>query len=204
MKPECETKGKLLRVALRLIWEASYGSVSVDEICKQAGVKKGSFYYFFPSKSDLTIAALEAHWQEQRADLDPLFSPQTPPLARLAAYCRYVYERQKSKSAEFGKVCGCPTVTLGAELSTQDEKIRLKTVETMDRTVGYFEAAVRDAAAQGQLACDDPHASALQLFALSQGLLLQAKVRNQIACLAGMETGMLRLLQCESLTTQTL
>ena len=204
MKPACETKGKLLQVALRLIWEASYGSVSVDEICKQAGVKKGSFYYFFPSKSDLTIAAMEAHWEEQRADLDQLFSPQTPPLARIEAYCRYVYERQKTKSAAFGKVCGCPMVTLGAELSTQDEKIRLKTAEMMDRTASYFETAVRDAAAQGILSCDDPHAAALRLFAFAQGLLLQAKISNDTACLAGMKTGMLRLLQDELSTTQTL
>ncbi len=81
MKPACETKGKLLQIALRLIWENSYGSVGVEEMCKQAGVKKGSFYYFFPSKSDLTSAALEAHWEAQRVDLDQIFSPATPPLA---------------------------------------------------------------------------------------------------------------------------
>jgi TetR/AcrR family transcriptional repressor of nem operon len=197
MKPACETKGKLLRVALRLIWEASYGSVSVDEMCKQAGVKKGSFYYFFPSKADLTTAAMEAHWEEQRADLDRIFSPQTPPLARIEAYCLSVYERQKAKKEAFGKVCGCPVVTLGAELSTQDEAIRQKTAEMMGRYVSYFEAAVRDAATQGILACDDPHAAAQRLFAFSQGLMLQAKVHNDLALLSGMKSGMLRLLQVE-------
>ena len=42
-------KERLLQVAFDLIWQQSYGSVSVDHICKRANVKKGSFYYFFPS-----------------------------------------------------------------------------------------------------------------------------------------------------------
>ena len=52
-----DAKEKLLRVAFDLIWEQSYGAVSVDDICERANVKKGSFYYFFPSKSDLAVAA---------------------------------------------------------------------------------------------------------------------------------------------------
>ncbi len=41
-------KEKLLQVAFDLIWQQSYGSVSVDDICERAKVKKGSFYHFFP------------------------------------------------------------------------------------------------------------------------------------------------------------
>jgi TetR/AcrR family transcriptional repressor of nem operon len=46
-----------------MIWESSYGSVSVDDICTKAGVNKGSFYYAFKSKSDLAVAAFERHWE---------------------------------------------------------------------------------------------------------------------------------------------
>lgn len=52
-------KEKLLDVAFKLIWDQSYGSVSVDDICQQAEVKKGSFYHFFESKAELAIAAYE-------------------------------------------------------------------------------------------------------------------------------------------------
>ncbi|MDD5350120.1 MAG: TetR/AcrR family transcriptional regulator [Chthoniobacteraceae bacterium] len=194
MKPPCETKGKLLQVALRLIWENSYGAVGVEEICREAGVKKGSFYYFFPSKSDLTVAAMEAHWEDQRAALDRIFSPQTPPLARIAAYCQSVCERQEAKKKEYGKVCGCPMVTLGAELSTQDEAIRRKTAEIMGRYTAYFEAALRDAMAQGLSHCGDPGATARRLFAFSQGLLLQAKVHNDLSPLADLRPGMAQML----------
>jgi len=41
------TKDKLLQVAFDLLWDNSYGSVSVGDICERAGVNKGSFYHFF-------------------------------------------------------------------------------------------------------------------------------------------------------------
>ena len=100
MKTECETRQRLLDTAMALIWEQSYGAVSVDDICERAGAKKGSFYHFFPSKSDLAVAAIDDHWQKLRPDLDRIFSPQTPPLERLAGYCDLVYEQQKRENAE--------------------------------------------------------------------------------------------------------
>ena len=38
---------RLKDAALALIWEESYGAVTIDDICNRAEVKKGSFYYFF-------------------------------------------------------------------------------------------------------------------------------------------------------------
>lgn len=198
MKSECETRSKLLRVAGRLIWENSYHSVSVDDICREAEVKKGSFYYFFPSKSDLTVAAMEAGWQEKQPYLDRVFSPQSPPLERIGRFCDGMYEMQAAKKAECGKVCGCPNVTLGSELSTQDESIRRKAAEIVSRYVRYLESAVRDAAAEGTIQSDDPLAAAKDLFAYSQGLLLQAKVLNDPEALRGAKAGMFRLLHLEA------
>ena len=44
-------KARLTEAAMDLIWHNSYGATSVDAICERAGAKKGSFYYFFKSKS---------------------------------------------------------------------------------------------------------------------------------------------------------
>ena len=145
MKQESGTRQRLLDTAIQLIWEQSYGAVSVDDICQRAGAQKGSFYHFFPSKSDLAAAALEAHWEKLRPDLDRIFSSQTPPLERLAAYCDFVYERQRQKLQEFGRVCGCPFASLASELSTQDENVRQKSQQILERRFRYFTAADRSA-----------------------------------------------------------
>ncbi len=52
-----DAKPRLMDAARTLIWENSYGSTSVDAICLKAGVRKGSFYHFFESKSALATEA---------------------------------------------------------------------------------------------------------------------------------------------------
>ena len=44
-----------------MIGSSSYASTGVAEICKKAGVNKGSFYHFFESKEELAINALDAY-----------------------------------------------------------------------------------------------------------------------------------------------
>ena len=53
-----------MKATLHLVWEESYGAVTIDDICQRAGVKKGSFYYFFDSKADLAVASLTSLWEE--------------------------------------------------------------------------------------------------------------------------------------------
>ena len=50
-------KERLMDAAMDLMWQNNYGAASVDAICERSGAKKGSFYYFFKSKSELAAAA---------------------------------------------------------------------------------------------------------------------------------------------------
>jgi TetR/AcrR family transcriptional regulator, transcriptional repressor for nem operon len=172
------SKQKLLQVAFDLIWEQSYGSVSVDDICERAKVRKGSFYYFFPSKSDLAVAAYEEHWQQKRPVYDQVFSPQVPPLERIEGYCRQMYEGQREKKEKTGRVLGCPFASVGCELSTQDEKIRQKAQEMFNRFSLYIETALRDAHRDGLIEDCDFATKSRTIFSCVLGMLLQAKVKN--------------------------
>lgn len=171
-------KEQLLQVAFELIWQQSYGAVSVDDICERAKVKKGSFYYFFPSKSDLAVAAYEEHWRQKRPIYDETFSPQVPPLERIENYCRNVYESQREKKEKTGNVLGCPFASVGCELSTQDEKIRQKAQEMFSRFSLYIETALRDAHRAGLIEQCDFAAKSRAIFSFAMGMLLQAKVKN--------------------------
>src|ERR1700742_2947198 len=121
MKQESESKRKLLEAAIDLIWKSSYGAVSVDDICAKAGVNKGSFYYAFKSKSDLAVAAYERYWENKRAKMDGIYSPQVPPLQRLDNLVQAIRDDQLARYNEYGKMPGCPFCSIGSELSTQDE-----------------------------------------------------------------------------------
>ena len=54
-------KRKLLDAALHVIRAKGYAGTSVDDICREAGVTKGSFFHHFKSKDELAVAATE-HW----------------------------------------------------------------------------------------------------------------------------------------------
>jgi TetR/AcrR family transcriptional repressor of nem operon len=194
MKTECDTRQRLLDTAIDLIWEQSYGAVSVDVICERAGARKGSFYHFFASKSDLTVAAVEEHWEKLRPDLDRIFSPQTPPLERLSRYCDFIYERQSQKMQRFGRVCGCAFTSLASELSTQDENIRQKSQQILDRRCRYFAAALRDAAREGLIPEQDCGAKAHDLFGCVMGVLLEAKIGNNIEIIRHLKPTIFRLI----------
>ena len=188
-----DTKEKLLQVAFDLIWNQSYGSVSVDHICERARVNKGSFYHFFNSKSELAVEAYEENWREKQPELDRVFSPQNPPLERLALWCQYVCNRQKQKAEKYGHVCGCPYASLGTELATQDEKIRAKSQEIMGRTIRYLESALGDAVREGSISLSDPSASAKHVYTAVLGKLLFAKVHNDLSVLNDLEQTILSM-----------
>ena len=94
-----DMKERLTDAAMDLIWRNSYGTTSVDSICERAGAKKGSFYYFFKSKSELAAAALEADWNKKKAEMDAIFSPTVAPLERLDRYFDFVWPSCKKSVA---------------------------------------------------------------------------------------------------------
>src|SRR5215203_2366464 len=117
-----DAKQRLMEAVKELIWTGSYGSTTIDQICDKAGVKKGSFYYFFDSKAELAETAIEEDWQKRRVDLDAIFSCTIPPLQRIEKYLQYGYELQAEIKAKCGCVLGCPLFSLGAEVSTQESR----------------------------------------------------------------------------------
>ncbi|MDX6766621.1 MAG: TetR/AcrR family transcriptional regulator [Candidatus Methylacidiphilales bacterium] len=194
MRCGSDSKEKLLRTMIELIWESSYGSASVDDICNHAGVKKGSFYHFYPSKADLAAAAMEHHWQEREPEMDQIFSSQVSPWERLSRLAKGLLETQREKQRTCGKVLGCPFFTIGVEMSTQEEKLRLQTERMNQRYLRYYESAIREGIALGEMAPGDPVTKARQAYAYVMGLLLQAKVLNETSPLELIEPGLHSLL----------
>src|SRR6202171_3312903 len=178
-----DMKERLTDAALDLMWENSYGTTSVDAICERAGAKKGSFYYFFKSKSELTVAALEAEWNKNKVNMDALFSPTVPPLERFDRYFDYVHDRLAELQDAWGSILGCPLLTIGSEVSTHDQGVRDTVDRIWDRKIKYFESAIRDAHAQGLIEAPDPEAKAKMLFACYHGTLSQARIQNDVELL---------------------
>jgi len=173
-------KERLMEAAMDLMWQNSYSAASVDAICERAGAKKGSFYYFFKSKSELAAAALEADWKKKRVEMDSIFSPTIPPLERFDRYFDFVYDRLAEVQKKCGSILGCPFMSVGSEVSTQDQIVRGAIDRIMDRKLQFFVSAVRDAASEGLIETTDPVAKAQALFSSYQGTIAQARIQNDI------------------------
>jgi len=189
-----DARQRLMDAAQNLIWESSYGATSVDDICAKADVRKGSFYHFFKSKSDLEVAALEEDWQYKKARYNDIFSPTVPPLQRIEGFFDFAYERQSQFQRKLGFVLGCPYCAVGSEMSTQEEGIRSKVQEIFAKVVKYFESAIRDAHAQGLVHAPDAASKAKLLFAYFHGAMSQARIENDLEMVRGMKTGAFELL----------
>lgn len=165
--------------AHELIWGYSYGAVTIEAICERARVKKGSFYYFFESKADLAVAAVNAWWDERRHFIEDLFQPKTPPLERISRYIDHVVENQLQAYSSNGQVLGCPLFTLGSEICTQDDdRLRALVRDILVTGGGYFESALRDAQAAGEIDGTDIPLKARQLWAFYEGTLTRARIEN--------------------------
>jgi TetR/AcrR family transcriptional repressor of nem operon len=187
-------KIRLMDAVLELIWTGSYGQTTIDQICEKAGVKKGSFYYFFHSKADLAAAAFEAKWRARRAELDAIFSPTVPPLRRLRQYCELSYRFQLEIKRKYGRVLGCPIFALGSEICTQEDCLRRKIQEILEAKRHYLESAIRDAHAGGWVHAPDPAAKARMILAYYEGLLTQARIQNDLSVLRETARGVFAML----------
>ena len=190
------TKQTLIETALMLLWKNSYGAVSVDDICKAADVKKGSFYHFFPSKIDLAIAAMEEASQGAKEAYDQIFSTAKKPVDRFTDLADFIIAKQEEAQAKYGHVCGCPCAALGSEIAAQEQGIREKFEEFSARQEKYFETAIADMVAQGAIpATTNVKATAREVYTYILGQLMVARIENDLQILKqDLKPGLLRLL----------
>ncbi|MGE0755314.1 MAG: TetR/AcrR family transcriptional regulator [Alphaproteobacteria bacterium] len=170
------TRIKLLDTALELFWHSSYGSVSVDDICKAAGVHKGSFYHFFDSKLALTVAAFEHFWEGKRPVMEEAFAPSLKPAERIKRYSSLIYRWQKEQADKTGKVPGCPFAGCGSELATQEEGFRIAIEKIFSSYSGYFQLLLEDAGTPRQIV--NPIAE--EMMAYVEGVIQQAAFSNDV------------------------
>ena len=183
MGRKSDARENLLQVAFDLIHTNSYGAVGVEQICTRAGVNKGSFYYFFKTKTDLVAAAYEVHWQEKLPEYERIFAKTNAPLRRLELWCEYMRAVQEKRSKQYGHVCGCPFASVGGELAALDKKIQAKARDLINRHVEFLTGAIADAQAAGLAGPGDAAEKAKLVHSFVIGLLLRAKIFNDMKVL---------------------
>jgi TetR/AcrR family transcriptional regulator, transcriptional repressor for nem operon len=170
----------VLRTARDLVHRTSLAEVSIDDICTEAGVHRGSLYHFFPSKDALGLAVLDANWDLMRAMLDESFQDAIEPLDRIDRFIQGFRRMLALMRQQMGTTPGCPLGGLTAELSAQPGSARDRAQAVLGEWSRYFSDAVHEAQVRGQVPSSiDPHAAALRILAYVQGMALLARVYDR-------------------------
>ncbi len=89
---ESDKRARILEAARSILSAKRYDDVPVSEIVELAGIAKGTFYLYFPSKADLIAAVAEGLQLEIRKAIFAVMLEQKPILEMIQAIIWAVYQ----------------------------------------------------------------------------------------------------------------
>lgn len=173
--------------------ERGFRSVAVDDLCRHAEVKKGSFYHFFTSKEHLTLVAIEVSFADaQRAWTEALEGPEAA-VVRLRRLARLYPEQAQACARRGDALVGCFFGNLSQELATQNERVREALADAFEGWVELLTPTVAAALLEADRPAEDARGRARSVVAYIQGSVLMAKTRNDPDALSTLEADVIRL-----------
>lgn len=181
-----------MRAGLAFLTERGYSAVGVDEILRQAGVPKGSFYHYFNGKAAFGLALIEAYRAYFAARLDRCFDDETrDPVSRLRAFI----DDAERGMARHGFRRGCLIGNLGQEMGALPEEFRAALTLALEDWQARTARCLRLARDQGQIDPQhDPDALAAFFWIGWEGAVLRAKLEQRAAPLHTFAASFFRLI----------
>ena len=72
-----DVKESILKAARPRMQQVGIRSVSIDDLCKELGISKKTFYVYFPSKDELVSEILHVHEQKMTREVQHLVADKT-------------------------------------------------------------------------------------------------------------------------------
>ena len=169
-----EVRKRLLAAGLDLIHARGFAASGVKDITEAAGVPKGSFYAYFPSKEAFAAAILEDYWVDIETRLVPLLDGEGSAQERITRFFHALTDDHET--ADF--LLGCLIGNLSLELSSNSEPIRAQLISVLER----WGTAIAECLRSGDLGDGlDADEIASQLIEAWEGAALRGKmIRSRI------------------------
>lgn len=144
-----EKANYLLDKGLHVLWDKGYNGTSVNDIVKAAGVPKGSFYFYFESKEDFAVKAIDRYFVIMTAPVSDILDNKDEPSALKRLFNLLEYKNQTVKD-EFDCV-GCMACNVTAEMANHSEKIRNVLSKNENEFRGNLIAILKEAQEMGEV-----------------------------------------------------
>lgn len=165
-----DTRTAIIDVALDLVQRQSISGVSFQELAKRVGIKKGSMYYHFETKDDLSIAILARASQDMKTSFER--SESLHSTERLdnffSIYSRFIGPGEKL----------CPGGAFAGEWEKLSEHVRSYVNKLFDVQVIGIKKIVEAGFEEGEFISHNQSPEVLALWVVSclQGALLTSRV----------------------------
>ncbi len=171
-----DTRQAILEAAADLVHRRGFHHTGLSDILEQAGVPRGSFYFYFKSKEELGLALVDHHAAALASEAERLMSADgASPLARL----RRFFTGMGGYFAEHGYARGCPIGNLAQEMSDLSPAMRERIRAVLAGAVSAFAELLAQARDKGELSAR-LHTERTAAFMLDawEGALLRMKVEK--------------------------
>ncbi|EGJ49586.1 TetR/AcrR family transcriptional regulator [Desulfocurvibacter africanus] len=176
--PKIDTKERILNAGAELVHSKGFNNTGIKEILDLAGVPKGSFYFYFPSKEAFGAELVEHYARSVGSSAMAVLKDGS--MSPLERYRRFLLGFEEI-FAEQGFSKGCPIGNLCQEMGDLSGTMRDKLAEVVGRMAGAVESVLREAMNAGEIFPDlDAAEMARFLLAGWQGSILLAKVDKSL------------------------
>lgn len=142
------TRHEILRVAYNEIYQNGFRATSIEDIVAKAGVTKGAFFHYFPTKNDIGYAITDETLTRMTSDrwIKPLAAYRNPMQGMIVRF-KKLMEATPDEDLAFG----CPLNNLTQEMSPVDPVFRDKLHAVLADWIGETERYLRKAQKEGYL-----------------------------------------------------
>jgi len=159
---------EILEAARKVFSKKGFNDTTVDDIAEAAGVAKGTVYLYFRSKREIYLAALTQGIarlnEETRERVEAPDAIEAKILAFIGTRVRYFEENRdffKIYHSEFGNILIHP-----AHLHKDFKELYCQQARML-------ESVLREASMQGEIRCTRADSTALVIYEMTRGLIVQ-------------------------------
>jgi TetR/AcrR family transcriptional regulator, transcriptional repressor for nem operon len=174
-----DVRRRLLEAGVELVHSHGFAASGVKDITDAAGVPKGSFYAYFPSKEAFAAAILEHYWSDIETRLLPILGADALAQKRITGFFHALADEHEA--GDF--LLGCLIGKLSLELGGSSEPVRAGLIRILDRWDEALTACVRSGqGGSGDIRADlDAGELASLLIEAWEGAALRGKVTRSRA-----------------------